>query len=103
MERTGWERPDRGESVQDKSLKWRFGTAPDYTLADLEYFKHKMSAHAPGSLEKIVENLVKTWEFERSHKVDPNDHQTVDPDNFKISTNDGKVFNHKDAHEVNQR
>ena len=61
MEKTGWERPDRGPTLKDKNLKWRFGTVPDYTLADLEYFKYKMSAHAPGSLAKVVENLVKTW------------------------------------------
>jgi len=100
LEKTGWVRPDRGESLKDKTLKWRFGTAPDYTLGDLEYLKYKMCAHAPGSLEIIVENLVKTWEFERSHKVDGANHQTVDPDTFTISANDAKAYNHKDAHEV---
>ena len=26
--------------------------------------------HAAGSLEEVVENLVKTWEMEASHKTD---------------------------------
>ena len=59
----------------------------------------KTKNHPVGSLEMIVENLamasgadlqgrqrqrrhcgeVKTWEMERSHKLDPNKHRSVDP------------------------
>jgi len=44
--------------------------------------------------------LVKTWEFERSHKIDPMDHTIANHDGFQISANNGKKFNHKDAHEI---
>jgi len=27
--------------MDDKEIKWRFGAAPDYTLANLEYLKGK--------------------------------------------------------------
>ena len=56
--------------MDDPEIKWRFGGPPDYTLANLEYLKGKTRNHAEGSLELIVENLVKTWEMERSHKTD---------------------------------
>ena len=42
-------------------------------------FQGKTKNHPVGSLEMIVENLVKTWEMERSHKLDPNKHRSVDP------------------------
>ena len=66
---TGWEEPDRSH-MDDKDIKWRFGGPPDYTLANLAYLKGKTKAHKKGSLEMVVENLVKTWEMERSHKLD---------------------------------
>jgi len=73
MKVTGWKEPERSH-MDDKSIKWRFGGAPDYTLANLEYMMGKTQNHPEGSLELIVENLVKTWEMERSHKVDCKQH-----------------------------
>ena len=70
---TGWKEPDRSH-MDDENIKWRFGGPPDYTLANLEYMKGKTRHHEEGSLEIIVENLVKTWEMERSHKVDEKQH-----------------------------
>ena len=66
---TGWKDPVRSH-MDDPEIKWRFGGPPDYTLANLEYMKGKTKNHAEGSLESVVENLVKTWEMERSHKLD---------------------------------
>lgn len=34
------------------------------STADLEYLKGRTQNHKEGSLEKVVENLVKTWEME---------------------------------------
>lgn len=48
----------------------------------------------------IVENLVKTWEMERSHKLDPNSHRSVDPKRFHISANGGKKFNNDEANKA---
>ncbi len=67
--KTGWKDPVRSH-MEDKNIKWRFGGPPDYTLANLAYLKGKTRNHKEGSLEQIVENLVKTWEMERSHKLD---------------------------------
>jgi len=80
--------------------KWIFGKPPNYTLANLEYLKYKTKNHPEGSLEQIVENLVKTWEFERSHKRDVIDHQTINQERFRVQANDGPVFESALMHKV---
>lgn len=40
-----------------------------------------------GSLEETVENLVKTWEMELSHKTNIQDFKTIDPQSFSMSVN----------------
>ena len=55
--------------MDDPNIKWRT-TKPDFTIVDQKYLKEKVMSHKEGSLAKIVENLVKSWECESSHKVD---------------------------------
>ncbi|CAN0455109.1 unnamed protein product [Ectocarpus sp. 12 AP-2014] len=83
--------------MDDPDTKWRFGCPPDYTLANLAFLKGRSKAHPEGSLELIVENLVKTWEMERSHKLDHMEHRTVDQERFSLSANGGKKYNNKEA------
>ena len=95
----GLKEPDRS-FMDDADIKWRFGGKPDYSLANLKFLQERSCIHPEGSLELIVENLVKTWEMERSHKTDQNQHQSVDTDKFRISANGGKVFNNDEANAV---
>lgn len=99
-EKFGWTEPDRSfmDNVDDSN--WRFGGKPDYSLTNLKFLKERSKIHPEGSLELIVENLVKTWEMERSHKLDANSHQSVDVETFKISANGGKVLNNQEANAV---
>lgn len=64
--------------MEYKDIEWRFGKAPNYTLANLYYFKGKYKNHKEGSLELVVENLVKTWEMEASHKKNVKQWKTID-------------------------
>ena len=48
----------------------------------------------------VVENLVKTWEMERSHKLDHTEHMSVDQENFRITSNGGKTFDNAEANAV---
>ena len=57
---------ERG-NLDDPKHKWLYGK-PDYSVVNLEYLKNRTQSHAADSLEKIVENLVKTWEMETQHK-----------------------------------
>ena len=98
-EQYGWKEPDRS-FMDDPDTKWRFGGKPDYSLTNLKFLKERSKIHPEGSLELIVENLVKTWEMERSHKLDATSHQSVDVESFKISANGGKMFNNEEANAV---
>ncbi|CAF0836041.1 unnamed protein product [Brachionus calyciflorus] len=82
--------PNRG-NLDDEQIEWRDGK-PDYTLANLEYFKGKKMNHKADSLEKLVEDLVKTWEMEGSHKVNVSQWTTIDHENYKVCSNGGRVF-----------
>ena len=62
--RYGLKEPDRA-FMDDADIKWRFGGKPDYSLTNLKFLKERSRIHPEGSLELIVENLVKTWEMER--------------------------------------
>lgn len=86
--------------MDDPETKWRFGGPPDYSLTNLFYLKQRSKVHPEDSLEKVVENLVKTWEMERSHKVDCKQHKSVDQEQFNISANGGKTYNNVEANKV---
>ncbi len=99
MTKTGWKEPERSH-MRKKDIKWRFGGPPDYTLANLEYMKGKTYHHEEGSLEAVVENLVKTWEMERSHKLDCKQHMCVDQEGFRLSANNGTKYNNVEANKI---
>lgn len=48
---------------------WRFGL-PNYAVVNKAYFEHRSKRHAAGSLEAVVEKLVKNWEVESHHISD---------------------------------
>ena len=54
--------------MDDDKIVWK-ETKPDYTLVNAKYLKERKSKFVAGSLEKVVEDLVKTWEMESSHKI----------------------------------
>ena len=85
----GFEEPNRG-NLDDENIKWRHGK-PVYVKANLAYLKGKSKNHGPNSLERVVEDLVKTWEMEASHKIDYKQWDTVDHENYSVHGNGGKV------------
>lgn len=85
----GFVLPDRG-NLDDQSVLWKEGK-PDYTIADLHYFLGKTKNHPPGSLELFVENFIKTWEMEATHK-EFYQWNTVDQSAYTVCSNGGRVF-----------
>jgi hypothetical protein len=49
----------------------------------------KRMSHEASSLPQLVENLVKNWEVEASHKTSLDDWRTVDRDNYSFAINGG--------------
>lgn len=86
--------PDRG-NLDDPSVMWKEGK-PDYTIADLHYFLGKTTNHPPGSMELFVENFIKTWEMEATHK-EFYQWNTVDQCEYEVCSNGGKVFDSQEA------
>ncbi|XP_060572428.1 uncharacterized protein LOC132730494 [Ruditapes philippinarum] len=81
------------QHMEDPEIVWRHGSKPDYTDVNEKFIKERTRKHKQGSLERIVEDLVKTWEMESSHKTRKRDWGSVDPDKFYISSNGGRKFN----------
>lgn len=54
--------------MDDPNIEWRT-TKPSYDLVNKMYLAERTRFHAPDSMEKFVENLVKTWEMESTHKI----------------------------------
>jgi len=54
---------DRDAVLKDASsdTKWRSGL-PNYSKANSLFEKYKTTDHQPGSLQFIVQNIVKNWE-----------------------------------------
>ncbi len=53
--------PDAVLKETNEDIKWRNGI-PNYSKANLLFENHKTTNHKEGSLELIVQNLVKNWE-----------------------------------------
>eukprot|EP00271_Cylindrocystis_brebissonii_P002743 TRINITY_DN13543_c0_g1_i1.p1 TRINITY_DN13543_c0_g1~~TRINITY_DN13543_c0_g1_i1.p1 ORF type:complete len:263 (+),score=60.27 TRINITY_DN13543_c0_g1_i1:194-982(+) len=93
VQEKGFVEPTR--SNMDGDIPWNFGK-PDYTIANLLYANGKTRNHQANSLEKVVENLVKTWEMEASHK--PFESWTVtNLDKYSVQANGGCTFEGKEA------
>ncbi|CAH1267015.1 Hypp3657 [Branchiostoma lanceolatum] len=90
--------PDRGD-LDSPTIKWRFAK-PDYTQANLEYMKGKTKNHPAGSLELVVENLVKRWEMEASHFQDLDQWTTINKERLCAQANGGKVFTAEETWKV---
>ncbi len=53
------------------SAAWRYGSKPNYGKVDDKYMAERLKNHPAGSLEKLIENIVKTWEMEATHRPTP--------------------------------
>ena len=61
--------PPTRSFMDDPNTAWKYGP-PDFSTVNAKYMAERSMRHQEGSLEKIVENLVKTWEMESTHKID---------------------------------
>ena len=72
----------------------------DVELQFLWRFSNIFNLIFTGSLEEVVENLVKTWECEASHKADMSQWTTIDAENYKVQVNNGDILDGKIAFEI---
>lgn len=75
--------------ARSEGVAWRKGAPPDYHLSRETVPKERMSRHAPGSLEAVVEGLVQVFEMEVTHKKDPAQWLSVVQEKFRTRVNGG--------------
>ncbi|CAI9088827.1 OLC1v1023267C1 [Oldenlandia corymbosa var. corymbosa] len=72
---------------EGQNIEWRHGGPPIYDDVN-KLFEHGRTQEWPkGSLEEVVQNAVKSWELELSHKTRIQDFRTINPDKFKLVVN----------------
>jgi len=76
--------------------KWRLGHEPNYDEVNAKYLLQKSMKHSPESLEKAVENIVKSWEAEIQHKLMPEQIDSIDQEYFSMQTNNKTAFKIQD-------
>ena len=76
----------------DEGVEWRNGERPDYSHTDQFLHQESKYKHPTDSLEAIVQNLVRTFEMEASHKVNPQQWLSIVADKFQMSSNGGPIY-----------
>ncbi|CAK8991097.1 unnamed protein product [Durusdinium trenchii] len=82
----------QGELIRDYApadgVSWRFGR-PDYAKVNTTYFNHRTIAHQEGSLEALVQKLMKNCQVEADNVADVHKWKTMDTAKFKLAVNGG--------------
>nr|GME02657.1 pathogen-related protein [Ipomoea batatas] len=69
------------------NIQWRHGGAPTYDAVNELFEQGRTQVWPEGSLEETVQNAVKSWEMELSHKIRIQDFRTINPQKFKLFVN----------------
>ncbi|BAY23816.1 hypothetical protein NIES2100_36080 [Calothrix sp. NIES-2100] len=84
---------DRDKVIEGSTdAQWRYQTPPDYSRSKENLAKESTRNHLEGTLEAIVQNLVRTFEMEVSFKTNPQQWLSVVNDKFRVSTNGGQEY-----------
>lgn len=81
-------------------VEWRYQGPPDYSHTNEFLERERQHNHLEGSLEAIVQNLVRTFEMEASHKNNPSEWISIVAEKFRMSTNGGKAYTAEDVAEA---
>ncbi|KAK9150593.1 hypothetical protein Syun_008902 [Stephania yunnanensis] len=73
--------------MEDGNIQWRHGGPPIYDQVNELFERERMKVWPKGSLEETVQNAIKTWEMELSHKTCIHDFKTINPEKFKLFVN----------------
>jgi hypothetical protein len=74
------------------NVEWRYQTPPDYSRTNENLRRESQYNHLEGSLEAIVQNLVRTFEMEASYKSNPQQWISIVTDKFRMITNGGTAY-----------
>ncbi|KAD3066755.1 hypothetical protein R6Q59_019031 [Mikania micrantha] len=66
---------------------WRHGGPPVYDAVNQLFEQGRTKVWEKGSIEETVQNAIKSWEMELSHKTRIQDFKTINPEKFKLIVN----------------
>lgn len=69
------------------NTQWRHGGPPIYDAVNKLFEDGRKREWPKGSLEETVQNAIKSWEMELSHKTRLQDFRTINPEKFKLFVN----------------
>ncbi|MBA0606360.1 hypothetical protein Godav_018839 [Gossypium davidsonii] len=69
------------------NVQWRHGAPPSYDAVNQLFEQGRTKEWEEGSLEEIVQNAIKTWEMELSHKVRLQDFKSINHEKFNLIVN----------------
>lgn len=69
------------------NIQWRHGGPPTYDDVNKLFEEGRTKEWPEGSLEETVQNAIKSWEMELSHKTRLKDFKTINPEKFKLFVN----------------
>ncbi|KMT13304.1 hypothetical protein BVRB_4g085620 [Beta vulgaris subsp. vulgaris] len=75
------------EEAENKDIHWRHGGPPIFDAVNKLFEEGRTKEWPKGSLEEAVQNAIKSWEMELSHKTHLRDFKTISPDKFKLFVN----------------
>ncbi|HEY9700088.1 MAG TPA: hypothetical protein V6D10_22725 [Trichocoleus sp.] len=76
--------------------EWRYKNPPEYHRTNAFLKQESQYNHLEGSLEAIVQNLVRAFEMEASFKTNPQQWVAIVQEKFRMSTNGGKEYTAED-------
>ncbi|MEI1374360.1 SnoaL-like polyketide cyclase [Nostoc sp. UHCC 0926] len=83
--------------AESTDVEWREKTPPDYSRSNENLAQESNYNHLEGTLEAIVQNLVRTFEMEVSFKANPQQWLSIVNDKFRVSTNGGVEYTAADV------
>ncbi|KAF7822621.1 pathogen-related protein [Senna tora] len=72
---------------ESQKTMWRHGSPPTYDDVNQLFEQGRTKVWEEGSLEETVQNAIKSWEMELSHKIRLQDFKTLNPEKFKLFVN----------------
>ncbi|KAJ6841730.1 putative pathogen-related protein [Iris pallida] len=84
----------------EKDTRWRHGAPPNYDAVNKLFEQGRTQEWPKGSLEETVQNAIKTWEMELSHKILLQDFKTINPQKFRFIVNGRKGLSSEETLEL---
>lgn len=75
------------QAAAEGTIQWRHGGPPIYDSVNKLFEQGRTKVWPEGSLEETVQNAIKSWEMELSHKTRIKDFRTINPEKFKLFVN----------------